>query len=95
MVAYIFVGLIQAAMWLFVASPFLILAYAVYALVMQVKAAKAPKVSRAVSHLREARRMVQRARENRRLGYKCAEKAALIAAQDFRKAAHACWHYGE
>lgn len=92
--AYIFAGLIQFASWLFVAAPFLLLAYAVYTLVKEAKAS-APQVSRAVSHLRNARRMMQKARENRRLGFKCAERAALIAARDFRNAAHACWYYGE
>lgn len=95
---YIFASVVVGVSWLFIASPFIIAAYGVYVLIMNAKAAKAAKakkVSPAVAYLREARQMIQKARINRRLGYKYAELAAITAAKEFRKAAHAHWYYGE
>lgn len=98
MTAYIFVGLIQAASWLFIAAPFIIAAYGVYVLVMNAKAAKAAKakpVSRAVSYMRDARQCIKLARLYRAEGCPLAAKEAIRTANSCRKAAHSFWFYGE
>lgn len=94
MAAYIFVGLIQAAMWLFVLSPGFLLAYCTYSLVVNSKAA-GQKVSPAVKSLREARQMIKFARNYRAMGCERAANEAIRSALNFRRAAHAHWYYGE
>lgn len=95
MSGYIFVGVVFFASWLFILSPVLILAYGVYTLVMEAKAAKAKKATRAISYIREARQCIKLARLYRAEGCPLAAKEAIRTANSCRKAAHAFWHYGE
>lgn len=55
----------------------------------------AKPVSPAVIALRNARAMIREARQCRALGYDYAANEAIRSAYHFRKAAHACWYYGE
>lgn len=56
---------------------------------------QAKPVNRAKGYMQKARGMIREARDCRAKGYPQAAKAAIQAATSFRKAAHACWHYGQ